>query len=48
MEKVYVCAIKVLGFPFAVLTEEEAKRWVNYDPVMNYYDVVPIKKLETV
>lgn len=46
MDKVYVCAFKVIGFPFAVLSEEEAKQWANEDPEFRYYHIVPIKKIE--
>jgi hypothetical protein len=41
--KIYICRIKILGFAFAVLDEELAKKWVDQDPEMHVYDVVPIK-----
>lgn len=47
MDKVYICAFKVLGYSFAVLTEEEAKQWVSEEPGLRYYHIVPIKKIET-
>ena len=40
MGKVYICAVKVLGFPFVVETEAQAKEWVSKDPELNYYDAV--------
>lgn len=45
MKEVYVCSIKILGFPFAVLTEEEAKKWVAEDPESNYYNKIEVKDL---
>lgn len=45
MDKIYICKIKIIGSPFAVITEEEAKKWVEEDPEMHYYDEVPIKKI---
>jgi hypothetical protein len=42
MTHIFICKIKILGFPFAVLNEELAKEWVDKDPEMHYYDVVPI------
>jgi hypothetical protein len=44
MEYIFICAFKILGFPFAVLTEEEAKRWVDDDPESHYYDKIPVKQ----
>jgi hypothetical protein len=45
MEYIFICAFKIVGFPFAVLTEEEAKKWVEKNPETNYYDKIEIKKL---
>ena len=42
-EVIYVCAIKMLGFAFAVRTKEEADKWVEQDPESNYYNTVPIR-----
>jgi hypothetical protein len=46
MDKVYICAIKILGFPFAVMTEEEAEQWRKENPEVNYYHQVPVKQIE--
>jgi len=45
MDHVFVCKVKIIGSPFVVLTEEEAKKWVAQDPDMNVYDKVPIIQL---
>lgn len=45
MEHIFICKIKIIGSPFAVLTEEEAEQWVSEDPESNYYDKVVIKKI---
>lgn len=44
MEYVFICKIKIIGSPFCVLSEDEAKDWVAEDPEMNYYDKVHIKR----
>lgn len=46
MTHIYICKVQILGSPFAVLTEEEAKQWVLEDPQMNYYDTVEIKSIK--
>lgn len=43
MTYVYLCKIKILGFPFVVFDEELAKQWVEQDPEMHVYDTVPVK-----
>lgn len=43
MNFVYLCKIKILGMPFVVLTEELANKWVEKDPKMHYYDIVPVQ-----
>ncbi len=43
MKYVFICKVKIMGTPFAVLTEELAKEWVALDPDWNYYDKVPVK-----
>ena len=42
--EVYICKIKLLGFPFAVFNKQKAEEWVNDDPEMNYYDTIKIKE----
>lgn len=39
---IYICAIKVAGFPFAVESKELADEWVERDE-QNYYYEVEIK-----
>lgn len=43
MDHIFICKIKLLGMPFAVLTEEEAKAWEAQAPEYNYYEKVPIR-----
>lgn len=43
MSSVFICSIKILGFPFAVLTKDEADRWVAQDPEMHCYSEIPVK-----
>lgn len=43
MKQVFICKIKIIGSPFCVLTEDEAKEWVAEDPKMNYYETVPVR-----
>ena len=45
MNFIYVCAIKLLGFAFAVRTEEEAKKWVEEDPEEHYYNKLQIHEI---
>lgn len=46
MEYAFICKIKIVGSPFIVLTEDEAKEWIKQDPQEHYYDKVLIKKIE--
>lgn len=46
MKHVFICKIKIVGSPFCVLTEDEAKEWVTEDPEMNYYETVPVRSKE--
>ena len=41
---VYICKIKILGFGFAVLTQERADAWVAEDPESHYYETVPVRE----
>lgn len=43
MKTVYICRIKLLGFAFAVFDEELAKKFVEQDPEMHVYDIVPVR-----
>jgi hypothetical protein len=43
-EKVYVCKLKILGFPFATFDKDKADAWVAEDVESRYYDIVEIKK----
>ena len=45
MKYIYICAIKIIGFSFAVLTVEEADKWVSESPESNYYDKLEIKTI---
>jgi hypothetical protein len=45
MTHIFICAVKLLGFPFAVLTEDEAKKWVEENPEQHYYDKIEIKTI---
>ena len=47
MKEVFICKIKIIGSPFAVLTEEEARAWIKKDPDMHYYEIIPVKTYET-
>lgn len=40
---VYICKIKILGFPFAVLDENLAKDWVSGDPDSRYYETLRVQ-----
>lgn len=43
MKYIFICRIKILGFPFAVFDEDKAKAWVDQDPEMHVYDKVEIR-----
>ena len=43
MTVIYICKIKLLGFPFAVVDEQLAKQWVEQDPESHYYETVPVQ-----
>jgi hypothetical protein len=45
MTHVFICKIKIIGSPFVVLTEEEAKKWVKVDPESHFYEKVPVETL---
>lgn len=47
MDYIYICKIKVIGMPFAVLTEELAIEWEAKDPESNYYEKVPVVRAIT-
>lgn len=36
--KCYICAVKIMGWPFVVATKEQADEWVEKDPDNNYYN----------
>jgi hypothetical protein len=38
----YLCKIVIIGSPFITFDESVAKEWVAQDPIMNYYDKVPV------
>ena len=40
---IYVCKIRLLGFPFVVTDKQKADDWVNEDPENNYYETLTIK-----
>lgn len=42
--EVYICKIKMLGFPFATCDKQKADDWVNKDPLNNYYDIHKIEQ----
>lgn len=45
MKEVFYCAIRIIGSPFVVLTEEEAKNWVSENPEMNYYNTLSVRDI---
>lgn len=42
--KIYICSIKILGFPFAVETKDLADEWVSQDPESHYFYEIEIKE----
>lgn len=38
--EIYICKIKMLGFPFATCDKQKADDWVSEDPSSNYYDTL--------
>lgn len=45
-KEIFICKYKLIGWPFAVLTEEEAKAWVKKEPESRYYETVKIETIE--
>lgn len=41
--EVYICKIKLLGFPWATFNREKAEDWVNEAPEDRYFDTVPVR-----